>query len=492
MGCKLDFQFPDRRFVSILFASTIWLMGILCLDNTQALLLAQQKNPDLYLRAPDVIPGTLPEMRQPSYWIAKMKNPDAIVLTPEEIKSRNDSFKNRMKNWQDLNSTLVQRIEKQIKSRPGLMASIPNTNTLSDVELVDLIRDMIQSQTDYLYSRPFANIMAIEYSADELQEIAQEIAYDPARAQSPANGIVIRESRLHVIPSIKPEHVGLFTKGKAKWDLWNLDVLPIGTPVQILFASRTGAFLLVICERGYGWVPSQQIATGNDQEITAFTDREKFMICTDDRVAFYSDPQCTVFEGWLRMGDRLPVAGNSNTSIIAPHREANGGFTTRQAYLRAGADVHPGYLPYTQKNVALQAFKLLDNLYDWTGAWLGRNHVTNLRDVFRCFGFDLPANGVLLAAYQEQPLHIEPDLGRETQLKYVLENRPFLTLQICENSHSQMFLGGYEGMPIVFDAHGYSYPDQDGNDLEIKRWVVSTMEMPDYFLKQDITFVRLY
>ena len=89
-------------------------------------------------------------------------------------------------------------------------------------------------------------------------------------------------------------------------------------------------------------------------------------------------------------------------------------------------------------------------------------------------------------------MHITPDSGRETQLKQILENRPFLTLQVCENSHSQLFLGGYEGMPIVFDAHGYSYPDEEGNDLEIKRWVVGTMEMPDYFLKQDITFVRLY
>ena len=36
------------------------------------------------------------------------------------------------------------------------------------------------------------------------------------------------------------------------------------------------------------------------------------------------------------------------------------------------------------------------------------------------------------------------------------------------------------------------YVDEEGNEMELKRWLVGTMEMPEYFLKQDITFVELY
>jgi len=55
-----------------------------------------------------------------------------------------------------------------------------------------------------------------------------------------------------------------------------------------------------------------------------------------------------------------------------------------------------------------------------------------------------------------------------------------------------MYMGKYNGMPIGFDAHGYGYKDGEGNDMEIKRWVVGTIETPEYFLEQEITFVKLY
>ena len=37
-------------------------------------------NADLYDRAPDVQPGTIPEMRTPEYWIARMEHPDEVIL----------------------------------------------------------------------------------------------------------------------------------------------------------------------------------------------------------------------------------------------------------------------------------------------------------------------------------------------------------------------------------------------------------------------------
>ncbi len=495
----------SSRFVfknTILVSNMLWLTVLLVTAGLPFNVTAQQKSnqkiaerpsTDLHLRAPDVIPGTLPEMRQASYWIAKMANPDEVVLTLDEIQERNRAYRNRMIGWSELDSGLVQRIEKQLKSRPGLMASVPDLNSMTETEILALVRKMIESQTDFLYSRQFGNIMAIEYSPDELAEIESEISYDPQRAIDVQDGITIRECRLHVIPSIKPEQIGLFTKGKARWDLWKLDVLPIGTPVKVLYASRTGAFRLVLSARGYGWVASEKVAVGSSDQIANFDQkRDQIVVCTGDRVPFYGDSACSVFLGWLRMGDHLPLAGSDNSTILIPDRDLKGALKISKAWLKPKADVHTGYLPYTRKHTAEQAFKLLDNLYDWTGAWFGRNHVTALRDIYRSFGFQLPANGILLAAFEGQPETLKASAGSEVQFKSILGHEPFLTLQICENSHSQMFLGDYEGMPIVFDAHGYSYKDEQGNDLEIKRWVVGTMEMPDYFLKQDITFVKLY
>jgi hypothetical protein len=97
----------------------------------------------------------------------------------------------------------------------------------------------------------------------------------------------------------------------------------------------------------------------------------------------------------------------------------------------------------------------------------------------------------MLSAYNAKPEFVYPRDGKEAQYKAVLSNEPFLTLQICSSGHSMMFIGENNGEPIVFDTHGYRYYDSEGNELVIRRANVGTLALPDYFLKQDITFVEL-
>lgn len=488
MNKKLFFWFLVPLAIIVMSSSS------LCAQNDEGASNEPKKTSDLYLRAPGIVPGTLPEMRKPSYWVSQMQDPDKVVLTHEEIEARNTAYRKRMANRSnDLDSVLNNQIDKQLNNRPGLLAHIPDIGSMTPSELEVFTKEIVQNTASYLRSREFGNIMAIAYSEEELMAIEHEIAYDLSKTKLfPKTAVVTTQSRMHIIPPIKPEYIGMFTNGKARWDLWNLDVLPPGTPVSVLYTSKTGAFSFVLSERGYGWLASEEIGISSAHESNLFIDGNEFVVCTGDRVPYYTDSNCTMVSGWMLMGDRLPLVDSTPHSVSIPFRNANGKLSVQKAWLKPNADVHIGYLPYTKRNVAEQAFKLLDNLYDWTGSWYGRNHATNIRDVFRCFGFQLPANGTLIAAFSEQQPSVKPNEGREAQFNAILSNEPFLTIQICENSHSQLFMGDYNGMPIGFDAHGYSYKDKEGNDLEIKRWVVGTIEMPDYFLNQEITFVRLY
>jgi hypothetical protein len=274
--------------------------------------------------------------------------------------------------------------------------------------------------------------------------------------------------------------------------MWNLDILPVGSPVQVLHASKTGGFLFVLTERGYGWVRSEKVAFGKKADLEQFSQNSDFWLCTGDKVPFYSNPQCKYVSGWFSMGDHLPAVGGSDHQIKVPVRRINGELAIETAWLSPDADVHRGYLPYTRKNVVVQALKLLDNIYDWTGGWYGRNHVTDLRDIFGCFGFHLPANGVLLSFFNtDSPTLLHPDQGQQVQYQTILGNPPFLTLQMVSSGHSQLYLGDYNGVPIVFDTHGYSYKDDQGRDLVVRRCVIGTISLPNYFLKQDISFVTL-
>ena len=192
------------------------------------------------------------------------------------------------------------------------------------------------------------------------------------------------------------------------------------------------------------------------------------------------------------MGDRVPLASKNNPRILSvPARRMDGLFETAEAWLAHDADVHIGYLPYTRRNIVTTAFKLMDNVYDWTMAWYGRNHETTYRDIFACFGFRLPFNGRLFTLFGNDTRVVRPGEGKEAQYRAILANEPFVTMQICVDGHCQLLLGDLDGEPIVFDNHGYGYTDENGTWYEIKRTNVGNMTLPDYFLKTTVTFLEL-
>ena len=444
----------------------------------------------LYLRAPDTIPGTLPQMRDPSYWIAKMKDPDKVVLTLTEIEARNKAYFLRMNNFSKLDSNLSTQISQALMSRPGVLASIPDLNSKTPTEISAMTADMIGKEIKMLTKRHYGNILGNEYSAQEVKALEDEMAFkkigNPIKVRS---GITVEDCRLRIIPALRYEYVGY--SNLAGWDMWNFDIVPIGSKVQILHVSKTGGFLFVLTEKGLGWINSEKIAFCSNDEIDKFRNTKDFVICTGDRIPYYSDSNCTYVSGWFRMGDRLPFRNNNSRLIEVPTRRIDGNLLIQDAWLTPDSDVSKGYLPYTRKNVVIESFKLLDNIYDWTGGWYGRDHATQLRDIFSVFGFKLPSMGGLLSAYSASSIFIYPKEGPEAQYKAILSKEPFITFLICSSGHSQLLLGDSNNVPIVFDTHGYRYNDKDGSELLIRRANVGTITFPDYFLKQTMTFVEL-
>jgi len=131
------------------------LLLILMVNNGD--LFAQARNrprspTGLYLRAPDTIPGTTFEMRDPSYWIDRMEKPDEVVMTLEEIQARNSAYVQRMKNYNqlDIDSSLRIQINRELSSRPGLLASLPDLNTMTPDEISALTTGMIEKELTML------------------------------------------------------------------------------------------------------------------------------------------------------------------------------------------------------------------------------------------------------------------------------------------------------------------------------------------------------
>ena len=453
----------------------------------------------LYPRAPDVIPGTLKEMRTVEFWLARMERPDEVIRNLAEIREMNEAYQQKMGDIprfvSGLDEDLAEQFITQFVRSPGLEAVMPKIGAQAPSEISATVKDLVRRQIQHVEGRQYGNRLAVEYSSAQIEDLVGEFAESALPAEiKPASGIVVQNSLLKIVPTIHPEHTGLSQAGKSRWDLWNLDVVKIGSPIRILHKSKSGGHLLVLSERGYGWIESKDVALTTAAKAKSFSEAQNFIVVIGDRVPFYASHEATYVSGWLRMGDRLPLVetdDNGQRQVMVPVRKTNGEFVTEVAWLAPDADVHSGYLPYTRKNVVTQSFKLLDNVYDWTGGWFGRNHATSLRDIFSTFGFELPANGVFIAQFNGGIKLLPKEQSKEDRYKTIFTSEPFLTFITSASGHSELYLGNHHGQVITFDTHGYGYENESGEILEIRRWGVSTLELPAYMLKQDILLTQM-
>ena len=455
-------------------------------------LIAGTAQAELYNRAPDVSPGTLPGMRNPGYWVARMDDPEGVVLSVTEIEALNGRFRERMTAPDPFGALPEERKPDVSYWWPGLVWNFPDLTDDSPTAVADTVRTRIATQIEYLRNGEWGYIQAVPYRPATIDALVGEMNEDavPGRI-SVRDGIAVRTTRLRNVPSELPWQQGIRENAKTRWDMWNVGVLHIAQPVTILHVSRSGEYLLVLCDIGYGWAKAEDIAIGTRGQMRGFAEAADFVIALDHRVLLYADRDCTMASGWFGMGDKLPLAaGNMTRQVFVPVRKSDGEFITETCWLAEDALVSAGYQPYTRRNIVETAFRLLDMPYDFTGGWLLRQHETTYRDIFATFGIRLPMYGTLFTFYGDNEEIMQPDIGKEAQYRMILEHEPFVTLQSC-GGHAQLLLGELDGTPIAFDQHGYGYEDEDGNFLEQRRCNIGTVDTPGYFLQRGVTFTEI-
>ena len=446
----------------------------------------------LYNRAPDVLSWILPVMCGTEYWISKMRQPDEVILTPDQIRLMNEKYRHRINSPDPFRDVHRERVPDIINWWPGFSMRSHDFHRMSLRAVADTVKSRIRAEIDYLRSQEYANSLAIPYSAGQIDAFESEMAFHAIGEEiTVRDGITVRTARLRNVPSL-PEQPGKTQSGKMRWDLWNIGVVKIGRPVTVFHLSESGEYMFVLCEEGYGWLRCEDVAFGSRKEIAGFASAGDFVVAVDKRVPFYTDDSCTCASGWFGMGARLPLAENRNSLMIrVPVRKTNGQFDTETAWLKKNNLVHIGFIPYTRRNIVETAFRLLDEPYDWSGAWFGRQHETTYRDIFACFGFELPGHGSLFTFFNDNNTTVlHPEMGKEYYYRNILENEPFVTIQSC-GGHCQLLLGDYNGEPIVFDQHGYGYQDEDETWHEVRRCNIGDLRLPRYFLKRKVTFLEL-
>jgi hypothetical protein len=220
-------------------------------------------------------------------------------------------------------------------------------------------------------------------------------------------------------------------------------------------------------------------------------------------IPIFNDPSFRQSAFIAKMGDSFPLLDlprdtpktNPGYIISIPSREDNGDLTLRKGYIRSDEDVYRGALPFTQENIALQAFKMLGHPYGWGDREGGRDCSGFIMDLFKTFRILMPRNS-------NEQARIGMDLGfvdgkaiKEKQS--LLEQAPPLATTLRSPSHIMLYLGKDKGRYYVIHSiwgiqrHGVTGPKIE----KIGRVVVSDLDLgkkgPSGSLLDRVTDIRM-
>jgi hypothetical protein len=427
-------------------------------------------------RLPDITPG----MERPEFWIKKIKTPTNPLLTPEKIHQMNEENLKR----QDLRLSRIKDLRENWTREEIFSLLKEDWEDFKTTEEVQYGKD----------GSPLGEVFWNKLRSNMDQECVQE-------NNRMRFGLIVKRTDIRVFPTDAPS---MSTPNKDAFDLFQQSSISVGSPVGIYTFSQDKKWAYVQAQFIRGWIHTRDLAIAKEKvEIADDEEAKDRLVVTGNFVTIFGDPSLRQPVFTAQMGDSFPLlrlSGGSKESrafyvIHIPSREKNGPLRFRKGYIRAGEDVHDGYLPYHQENVARQAFKMLHHPYGWGDRLGGRDCSRFIMDLFRTFGILMPRNS------KEQAM-VGMDLG-SVEGKPIEEKQKFLDRSIPLATtlrlpgHIMLYLGKDQGRHFVIHSlWGIQKSGKAGPTLQkIGRVVVSDLSLgekgPNGSLLDRITDIRI-
>ena len=401
---------------------------------------------------PSLLPHITVEMTTPGFWIGRHSNPDTVILSPEEIIRFNERVRQELHLTKDL-SQWPQSI-----SGEALRARL--RKEFKDLQARALVR--LNGE------RPSAAYWPSMEAALNVDAIPSEIVRQ--------YGLIVRYANQRFLPAEE----GLYAKAyDADFDELQNSSLDIGTPVVALHRSLDGKWVLVESPLSSGWVNAENVGLATEEQFNVLG-TAPFVVVIAPKADLYLDPAMTILCGFVRMGARLArIADHGDRiEVLVPARQPDGTVALVPGF--AAADqVHDGYLPYTPRQVFLQAFKMLNQPYGWGGMYGGQDCSKFLQEVFATVGIELPRDsknqiqtGEALAAWPAgAPIDDKLRLLRESAVGGI-------TL-LGMKGHIMLYLGTVDGRAYAIHSLWAYRRSRGGRDdtFVVNRVVVSDLSL---------------
>ena len=262
------------------------------------------------------------------------------------------------------------------------------------------------------------------------------------------------------------------------------------TGVAVLHESRDGEWCFVLDGSYCGWVRKESLAVCRDkEEWLSICQPERFLVVTGCEIILDETALDTHTAGMmLPMGTKIKLAEQADERVDGregfgcylaelPFRREDGSLGTEKAWIPVSKAVHEGYLTMTADAVIGQAFLFQGKIYGWGGSLSSNDCSGFVRQVYSCFGLELPRNSAAIAKIYDLG-------GRECKYmtagkkKEILRAVPAGTLLFMDG-HLMIYLGmeGEEPYVISSCATFIEPGDRTGSIQEAYGVFVSNLEL---------------
>ena len=392
------------------------------------LIYAEQNNMTYNPYVKTNIPDVTTDMLFPSFWINLIKDPDKLIGDENDIKAYNN---------------------KNIKNCPPIVNLENYPETFTKEQLIKLITNISRPSQNNRYDS-YGQLVGISYYKELEKNLNLESLND---INSVSYGIVVRRSELRTYPIYDK----LYSSPDSEFDRFMETAVYIAEPIIILSESRDKKWFFAQMYNYLAWIPASDTAITSKTNWNNYVKISDFLVITgNDVYTNYNPINKKVSNIKLDMGVKIPLASgdeipddingqstSGNYAVKLPTRDDSGNLEIQLALIPIICDVHIGYLPYTQRNIINQAFKLLGERYSWGGSFYGRDCTAFTMDIFRTMGIKLPRNsseqGKLAAGiYYDMTVAIT----YEERAKLIDNISPGTALYM--NGHALLYIGRYD------------------------------------------------
>ena len=341
--------------------------------------------------------GTMPmvseEMLDHEYWTKDVKDADKVLADADTVKRLNASY------LADPNCN---------------MNDLENEKEVFDGEAANLARwkSAMSNLSVYLDGKHYdrdGNVLSGKVVMGILENIDDPNA---DKEQSLRYGICVHRTDVRVYPT---DVIIADDPGDNDFDNVQSAGIRVGEPVTIYAESENGGYYYVHTSCASGWACSEDIAVCKDKEewkkAWDIPDNE-VMVVTSSKMTLEESNTSPELSGlMLTMGTVLEkvqpyeygsmITNRStyyNYAVWIPTRNSEGMYERKRALISAHHDLSEGYRPITSANIVAQAYEMLGDTYGWGAMLSSADCSSYVRDVYKCFGLELPRNTTWQAA----------------------------------------------------------------------------------------------